>query len=384
MVQIKPIALHVASKEYVSQIASLPYDVLNEDQAKRQLEHYPLSFIGLDKPEILTPNANHTQLQTAYELLQARLTEYYHHNPAQYYIYEMTLHGRTQTGLVAGVACDDYELKYVKKHELTREDKDQERRDHLEALQAQTGPIYLIYRHQDAIQSLLAHIKSQIDANIEFFSADGIMQRVFVVPSVYNDTITQLFDDMAYLVIADGHHRSQAYVNARDVIGQGYFMAIMFPEDEVEILGYHRVLNGLCGYTKQELLTILHEKFRMVQVPYPYQPRETGEIGLWIEDSWFKLVLPKSMAHIHDATVVNQLIFDDILSIKNIRQDNRIDFVGGEIDLISLQQFPMSVVLYPTKIDTLFEVAKKDRLLPPKSTWFEPKLYSGIFIYNER
>ena len=320
-----------------------------------------------------------------------------------YYIYELTMDGRAQTGLVACASIDDYLDNVIKKHENTREEKEQDRIRHVDTCNAQTGPIFLAYRAQKTIDQLVERIKLT-EPVYRFVSPDGIGHAVWVVdaePDV--TTICQEFQKIQEIYIADGHHRAASAVKVGlkrrkehpDYTGKeefNYFLSVLFPHDQLMILPYNRVVKDLNGMTKEEFLQKLSESFHVTESDVPVSPTRKAEIGMYLDHAWYQLQIKSEYLNTDpveglDVSLLQKLVLGKLLGIQDPRTDKRIDFVGGIRGLKELEKradsdMYLAFSMYPTSIMELFAVADAGLLMPPKSTWFEPKLRSGIFIHE--
>lgn len=410
MASIKPFYGVRPSESHAAEIAALPYDVYTREEAKAAVERNPLSFLKIDRAETQFPD--HTDMYSQQVYIRARdtLSEMIHEglflqDPSEcYYLYALTFHGRTQTGIVGCASVNDYLNGTIRKHENTREEKELDRIRHIDTMNAQTGPIFLAFRSVDALQTLIRTIVSQPSV-YDFCSDDGIRHQVWRVadPSQI-EQITQLVSEIDHLYIADGHHRAASAVKVGlkrreehpDFDGSeefNYFLSVLFPADELQIYDYNRVVTGLNGYTPDALLNRIRSKFDAAEITESdLHPQQKGDIHMYLSGKWYRL---RTNAALHcedpvnslDVSVLQNQILDPLLGIRNPKTDPRIGFVGGIRGLDELVRFvdetPDSIAfaMYPTSMDELLRVADAGRLMPPKSTWFEPKLRSGLFIH---
>lgn len=408
MAVIKPFSAYRPRKDIAGQIASLPYDVYNRAEAKAEVIKNPMSFLSIDRAETAFDDSVDTYAPCVYEkakeLLDNKLAsgEYIKDEHDIYYIYELTMDGRRQTGIVACASIDDYENGVIRKHENTRADKELDRITHVDTCNAQTGPIFLAYRANNVIDTVVERV-SKNNPEYDFVSEDGIEHRVWLIDTPSDvAAIRAGFMDMDRLYIADGHHRAASAVkvgirrrNADSTYGKdeeyNYFLSVLFPHNQLKILPYNRVIRDLNGYTHEEFLERLTEHFSVCRVESPYSPDRKADFGMYLEGSWYRLSAhPELMTDDPvaglDVSILQDNILGPILGIDEPRTDNRIDFVGGIRSLSELERradsdMKLAFSMYPTSIDELFAVADAGMLMPPKSTWFEPKLRSGLFIH---
>jgi len=397
-------------EDVAHKVAALPYDVYNRQEALEEVLKEPLSFLKVDRAETQFEkdfNPYDPQVyQKAKESLQDMLNEGILRKEGQscYYIYELTMGGRSQTGLVGCAAIDDYLNDVIKKHEKTREDKEIDRINHVDICNAQTGPIFLAYRSRKSINEVVDSIKKK-RALYDFLAPDGVRHTVWKIDSEHDiESISLEFKTVQSIYIADGHHRTASAVKVglkRRKENPGYtgeeefnfFLSVLFPHDQLMILDYNRVVKDLNGYNNQEFLTEVAKSFLIEETgAEPYQPREKATFGMYLEGVWYKLTAKYEIRSadpvekLDVALLQNHLLYP-VLNIKDIRIDQRIDFVGGIRGLKELEKrvnsdMKLAFSLFPTSISELFEVSDAGQLMPPKSTWFEPKLRSGIFIHE--
>ena len=395
--------------DIVSKVAALPYDVYTRQEAKAEVSKEPLSFLKIDRAEVSFSDDVDTYdervYQKAKELLDGMIADgsYLKEEKAVYYIYRLTMLGRSQTGIVACASIDDYLNHVIKKHENTREEKELDRIRHVDTLDAQTGPIFLAYRSNAVLRDMLTR-KKQEEPVYSFISEDNVGHDVWVIDQEQDIAdIEAAFADIESLYIADGHHRAAsavkvgikrrsehpAYTGKEEF---NFFLSVLFPDDELLILPYHRVVEDFNGLTKQALLEKIEEHFEVTIKDQPYTPEKKGTIGMYLEGTWYRLTLHEHLQEIHpvnglDVSVLQNKILGPILGIEDPRTDKRIDFVGGIKGLGELNRrvsldMKLAFSMYPTSMSELFSIADADLLMPPKSTWFEPKLRSGIFIHQ--
>lgn len=410
MATIRPFRCVRPAADVADRVAALPYDVYNRQEAKTEVQREPLSFLKIDRAETGFPDSVDTYspevYQRAKELLQKDIMDgiYTRDGDLAYYVYELTMDGRAQTGLAACAAVDDYINNVIKKHENTREDKEQDRITHVDTCNAQTGPIFLAYRSSEVINEAVEQVKEEKPL-YDFTAQDGIGHRVWKIgtPAVV-EKIQQAFDGIDQIYIADGHHRAASAVKVglkRREEHPGYdgteefnyFLSVLFPHDQLMIMDYNRTVKDLNGLAKEEFLQKISENFRMEKREEPVRPKKKGTFGMYLEGQWYCLTAQDSLFDGKDAvgsldvSVLQDYLLAPVLGIGDPRTDSRIDFVGGIRGLEELERradtdMKVSFSMYPTSITELFDVADQKLLMPPKSTWFEPKLRSGLFIHE--
>jgi len=396
--------------ELVHKVAALPYDVYNRTEAREVALKEPLSFLNIDRPETQFPEDYDMYATEVYEKAASMLKEqkeqgiYVQEETPCFYLYELTMDGRSQTGLVACAAIDDYLNNVIMKHENTREEKELDRIRHVDTCSAQTGPIFLAYRKNETIEAIVASEKAK-EPVYDFVSDDGIGHRVWVISdtNVVED-IANGFADINRVYIADGHHRAASAVKVglkrREAAGRidgyeefNFFLSVLFPENELKILPYYRVVKDLNGYTADEFIQKISEKFAVETSETPVGPEQKGEFGMFLEDKWYRLTAKPELidstdpVKALDVSVLQNNLLEPVLGIKDPRTDKRIDFVGGirglgELERRTKTDMTVAFSTCPTSILELFAVSDAGLLMPPKSTWFEPKLRSGIFIHE--
>ena len=410
MAVIRPFkALHPAAGRF-AEVSALPYDVYSRAEAREAVKDKPYSFLNIDRPETQFDPAQDMYAPEVYEkaaeMLRSQEAEgiYEEDGKACFYIYEQTMDGRAQTGLVAASSVDDYESGVIRKHENTRREKEEDRIRHVDVTSAQTGPIFLAYRASREISNLLAEQKES-EPMFDFTSEDGVRHRGWRIDD--DDrirTLTELFSRIPNTYIADGHHRAASAVavsKARRAAHPEYtgkeeynfFLSVLFPDEELAILDYNRVLKDLNGKTKEEILEEIGAVCAVEAAgEEAFRPREKGVFGLLLDGNWYCLkakaerCLDDPVGSL-DAAFLQREILAPVFGILDPRTDERIDFVGGIRGLAELERrcatdCKAAFALYPTSIAELFAVADAGLLMPPKSTWFEPKLRSGLFIHK--
>lgn len=410
MAIIKPFCALRPRKDIADRVAALPYDVYNRSEAVIETKREPMSFLCIDRAETQMDSSVDTYDPSVYvmanKLLNDRIADntFVKDTKANYYVYELVMNGRSQTGIVGCASIDDYISGVIKKHENTRADKEIDRINHVDALSAQTGPIFLAYRKREDINKILAAVKATTP-EYDFTSDDGITHRVWVVEdSNYQEAINKAFEDTDSIYIADGHHRCASAVKVGlkrreehpDYTGDeefNYFLSVLFADEELMIMDYNRVLKDLNGHTVDDILKQLSTLGELSVIgKEQYKPQEKGEFGIYVDDSWYKLtvkeeLVPSDPVGNLDVSVLQNLVLGPVFGIEDPKTDKRIDFVGGirglgELEKRVHEDCKLAISMYPTTIGELFSVADASLLMPPKSTWFEPKLRSGLFIHQ--
>ena len=396
------------------QVAALPYDVMNSAEAREMVKGNPYSFLHVDKAEVdLDPTIDlyDTRVyQKARDNLNRMIAEgvFVQDEKPCLYIYKQVMDGRTQIGIVGCTAVDDYRNNIIRKHELTRADKEQDRINHVDHCDANTGPIFLAYRAKESISSLVAAVMESKAPVYDFVSDDGIGHTVWVIDG--EATIAAICEEFAQvenLYIADGHHRSASAVRVGmmrreakpDYNGSeefNYFLSVIFPDDQLYIMDYNRIVKDLNGYTKEAFLERVAEQFHIT--PYTgsgaLKPEKKHTFGMYLDGSWMLLEAKAGsfdaadpVARL-DVSILQNNLLHPILEIGDPRTDKRIDFVGGIRGLQALSDrvdngsMAVAFSMYPTTMEDLMDIADAGAIMPPKSTWFEPKLRSGLFIHK--
>ena len=410
MAVVKPFICIRPAKENAAKVASLPYDVYNRKEACAAVAGNPVSFLNIDRAETQFSDDVDTYADCVYEkareLLDTQIAEGVYVTDAgdHYYLYELTMDGRSQTGIVACSSIDDYVNGVVKKHENTREDKELDRIRHVDTVNAQTGPIFLTYRQNEILKAIVAEEKAK-PVLYDFVSDDGIRHRVWKIDDpAQTAAIEAAFAAIPATYIADGHHRAASAVKVglkRRAENPGYtgeepfnyFLSVLFSDEELMILPYNRVVKDLNGMSREQFFEAVKEKFELEEIgKEPYAPAEKGTFGMYLDNTWYALkVLPqyRSADPVKglDVSILQDQLLGPVLGIGDPRTDKRIDFIGGirglkELERRVREDMEIAFSMYPTSIEELLAVADAGLLMPPKSTWFEPKLRSGLFIHK--
>ncbi|MGD8998923.1 MAG: DUF1015 family protein [Granulosicoccaceae bacterium] len=391
---------------YAADVAAPPYDVLNSEEARERARGREWSFLHISKPEIDLPPGTDPYAPEVYakgaENLQRMIGEGILKQDEQpcYYVYRLVMGEHVQVGLVAAASVPDYDSNRIRKHEFTRPDKEDDRVRNIDALNAQTGPVFLTYRHEAKIDQIIAAVM-QGEADIDITADDGVRHTLWVMDRPDQIArITASFDAMDCMYIADGHHRSAAASrvcasrkaanpNHAGDEAYNYFLSVIFPDNQMQILDYNRVVTDLNGLGKDEYLEKLAAAFEVQESSEPVKPSRNGEFGMYLDGQWYRLNIhadriPDDPVASLDVSLLADNLIEPVLGISDPRRDKRIDFVGGIRGLAELEkrvnsgEMAVAFSLYPTRIDQLMQVADAGEVMPPKSTWFEPKLADGL------
>lgn len=410
MATVKPFNCISPKKELAEKVAALPYDVYNRQEACEAVKGNELSFLRIDRAETQFDDSVSTYDDRVYakakEMLDKMIEDgiYQKETEPCYYVYELTMDGRTQTGLVGCASIDDYVNNIIKKHENTRADKEEDRIRHVDTCNAQTGPIFLAYRSNDVINGIVEGAKKS-EAYCNFVADDGIRHAAWKISDKNSlEAIQNAFENTDSIYIADGHHRAASAVKVglkRRNENPGFdgteefnfFLSVLFPDDQLMIMPYNRVVKDLNGLSKEEFVERVSACFTVENLgKNPYSPEIKGCIGMFLDGDWYKLTANENIKSDDpvdglDVSVLQKNILTPILGIEDPRTDKRIDFIGGirglgELEKRCAEDMTVAFSMYPTAISELFAVSDAGRLMPPKSTWFEPKLRSGLFIHQ--
>ena len=412
MATIKPFKGVRPPKSLVERIVSRPYDVLNSDEARAEAADNDMSLYHIIKPEIDFPVGTDEHDERVYAKAAENFQKFQDNGwlvqdtNEHYYVYAQTMNGRTQYGLCVAAAVSDYMTGNIKKHELTRRDKEEDRMKHVRVNNANIEPVFFAYPHNDELDAIVAQITRR-EPEYDFVTADGFGHHFWVIDDKATiERITQLFAAMPAMYIADGHHRSAAAAlvgnekrlqnpNHHGDEEYNYFLAVCFPDNQLTIIDYNRVVKDLNGLTDNEFLAKIAEHFDIEDKGTDiYKPARLHNFALYLGGHWYSLTAHPDTYDDHDpigvldVTVSSNLILDKILGIKDLRSDKRIDFVGGIRGLGELQrrvdsgEMRMALALYPVSMQQIIDIADSGNIMPPKTTWFEPKLRSGLIIHK--
>ncbi|MEO6228784.1 MAG: DUF1015 family protein [Ferruginibacter sp.] len=403
MITIHPFKALRPEAQHAKQVASRPYDVLNSKEAKVEAQGNPNSFLHITKSEIDLPENADIHSPQVYETAKKNLEAFisrkilFRESKPCYYIYELVMNGKSQTGLVCGSSVDDYESGLIKKHEFTRPEKEQDRINHITTTGAQTGNVFLAYKNVDAVDAIINNWKKDKNPVYDLVAEDGIKHAIWIVnDSITIDKITELFkNQVPATYIADGHHRAASAAKVRKALGKAapegadIFLTTLFPSNQLLIMDYNRVVKDLAGLSIEDFIKRVEEKFVVEKAEKAFSPANLHEFGLYVGKQWYKLTSKEGTytndpIGILDVSILQENLLDPILGIKDQRTDKRIDFVGGIRGVAELQkrvdcgEMALAISLHPVTIQQLFDIADSGNVMPPKSTWFEPKLRDGL------
>ena len=410
MPDIKPFKGLRPEPNLAEKVAAPPYDVLNSEEARELAKDNPFSFLHISKPEIDLPQNIGQYDSRVYKKGAENFKRFIEEGilvqdeKPCFYLYQLIMGEHKQTGIVAGASVEDYNNGKIKIHEYTRADKEKDRATHVAVLNANTGPVFLTYHAKESINKIVNGIQKQTPL-YDFTSTDGIKHTIWKV----DDTITiekiqSEFDRLDYLYIADGHHRSAAGAKVQEIRMKNnpnhtgkeeynYFLSVIFPDDQMYIMDYNRVVKDLNGFSEREFLNKISENFEITKYVKVYKPKERHTFGMYLNKSWYKLTAKPNTFNEDDpvdsldVSILHKNLMEPVLGITDPRRDERIDFVGGirglgELErLVDSGKYKVAFALYPTSIHELMRVADSNKVMPPKSTWFEPKLRSGLIIH---
>jgi uncharacterized protein (DUF1015 family) len=403
---IKPFKALRPEAQLAKQVASKPYDVLNSKEAKIDAQGNPNSFLHITKSEIDLADDVDIHAQEVYDKAKENLDAFisrtilFKENKPCYYIYQLIMGGRSQTGLVAASSVDDYENNLIKKHEFTRPEKELDRITHMKTIGAQTGNVFLAYKNVNDLDTLIENWKKDKNPVYDFVADDGIQHTIWIVND--DDTIeaiTTIFaEQVPCTYIADGHHRAASAAKVRVAMGKdagesaNYFLTTLFPSNQLQIMDYNRVVKDLNGLAKNDFIEKIKTNFLLEKNDAALSPKNLHEFGMYINNQWYKLTAKQGTyttdpIGILDISILSNNILEPILGIADQRTDVRIDFVGGIRGLAELEkrvnsgEMAVAFSLYPVSLSQLFDIADSGNVMPPKSTWFEPKLRDGLLTH---
>ena len=410
MAVVRPFKAIRPISELVDKIAALPYDVMDSDEAREMVKDNPYSFLHVDKAEVDLDTSIDVHDKVVYEKARENLDKmisdkkYIQDAKPCLYIYRQIMNGRSQTGLVFCASIDDYINNNIKKHEFTRADKELDRINHVDYCDANTGPIFLTYKEDD-VASEVIEAWTKREPTYDFVSEDGISHIVWVIDNeIIVNEIISLFKDVKAFYIADGHHRSASAVKVGlkrrkenpNYTGEeefNYFLAVAFPDNDLMVMDYNRVVKDTNGLSKEELIKKIREKFIVTKSEKQVKPEKKHTFGMFIEDEWYLLEAKDGIYDVNDpidsldVAILQKNILTPILGIEDVRTSDRIDFIGGirgidELERRVHKDMKVAFSMYATEVSDIMKVADIGEVMPPKSTWFEPKLRSGLFIHK--
>jgi uncharacterized protein (DUF1015 family) len=409
---VKPFKGIRPPKALVEQVASRPYDVLNSEEARAEAEGNEKSLYHIIKPEIDFPVGTDEHDERVYAKAAENFQKFQDNGwlvqdaEDKYYVYAQTMNGRTQYGLVVCAAVEDYMTGKIKKHELTRRDKEEDRMKHVRVNNANIEPVFFAFPHQDELDAIVSKVVAG-EPEYDFVAPDGFGHHFWVIDDAATIArITEIFAEFPAMYIADGHHRSAAAALVGDEkrkqnpnhVGDeeyNYFLAVCFPDNQLNIIDYNRVVKDLNGLSDEEFLKALEANFDVKEMGAEiYKPNALHNFSLYLSGKWYSLTAKEGTYNdndpigVLDVTISSNLILDEILGIKDLRSDKRIDFVGGIRGLGELKkrvdsgEMKVALALYPVSMKQLIDIADTGNIMPPKTTWFEPKLRSGLVIHK--
>lgn len=409
MPKVKPFRGLRPPKNLVEQVESRPYDVLNSEEARAEAGNNEKSLYHIIKPEINFPEGTSEYDPRVYDSAAEQFEKFQKNGwllqdeQENYYLYAQTMNGKTQYGIVLCAHVDDYMNGNIKKHELTRRDKEDDRMKHVRITNANIEPVFLAFRHNDVLAELIKKYAAQEPVYHFKAPVDGFIHQFWVIDNKEDqDAITEEFAKMDSLYIADGHHRSAAAARVGAEKGEkegrgehDYYMAVCFPAEQLTILDYNRVVKDLNGLSEEDFLKALEKNFTVAcKGEENYRPQKMHEFSLYVGGKWYSLEAKPGTFNendpigVLDVDISSRLILDEILNIKDLRSDKRIDFVGGLRGLGELKrrvdsgEMKMALALYPVSMQQIMDIADSGNIMPPKATWFEPKLRSGLVIHK--
>lgn len=409
---VRPYKAIRPDKKYADKVVSLPYDVMNRAEAKAMASENKYSFLNICRSEICLPDSVSAYDRSVYEKARDNIKDFLdqgifvREEKPVFYIYRQEMNGNVQTGIVATVSIDEYENNTIKKHELTRVEKEKDRINHFDVCNANTEPVFLTYRDEDEINQITNDWVNNHEAEYDFTTDDGVKHELWVMDDdALISRVNELFKGVSNLYIADGHHRSASAFKVGkkrreenpDYKGDeefNFFEAVIFPAGDLKVFDYNRVVKDLNGRSDEEFMSEIQEKFIVEEKgESEYRPESKHDFGMFINGKWYKLTAKEGTFDENDpiesldVNILQENLLHPILSIEDPRTDNRIDFVGGIRGLKELERrvnedMKVAFAVHPVSIDDLLRVSDADLIMPPKSTWFEPKLGSGLFIHE--
>lgn len=404
---IRPFAGLRPRQPHANEVIAPPYDVLNTVEAREQAQGHPWSFLHISKPEIdlepdvdpYDPRVYRQGAENLEKMLDSDIL--FRDERPYYYLYRLIMGSHVQTGLVAVASVPEYNHNRIRKHEFTRPDKEDDRVRHIDSLNTQTGPVFLTYRHSEAVDSIASKVCNEIP-EYDLTVDDGVRHTLWVIRDTQAiENLTRLFDAMDNLYIADGHHRSAAASRVAAIREKSklkgnnhdYFLVALFPDNQTQIMDYNRVVKDLNGLSEQAFLDAIRDNFDLEPSSRPVKPTRPNQFGMYLSGQWCRLTIrPKLIPRDDpvgrlDISLLHNHLVEPVLGISNPRQDKRVDFVGGIRGLPELErrvdsgEMAVAFSLYPTSLQDLMAVADANKTMPPKSTWFEPKLADGLISH---
>lgn len=404
MISISPFKAMRPEPQFAREVASQPYDVLNVKEARQRAEGNPHSFLHITRAEIDLPAGTDVHSEPVYAQATKNMQAFisrgvlFTESKPCYYIYQLVMDDRTQTGLVCCSSVADYEKGLIKKHEFTKPEKEQDRVDHIKATKAQTGNVFLAYRDVEDMNELIEKWKTNKSPGYDFTAVDGIRHSVWVInDEKIIDTITEIFKtEVPATYIADGHHRVASAARVSNMFldneEAAHFLSTLFPASELHVYDYNRVVKDLNGLSEEDFLSKLNSHFSVTKVNEAFKPAEPHQFGMYMKGQWYRLAALEGSfstdpVNALDISILHQNLLEPVLGIQDQRTDTRIDFVGGIRGLGELEsrvdsgEMALAFAIYPVTIHQLFDIADSGQFMPPKSTWFEPKLRDGLLTH---
>lgn len=413
MAVIRPFKALRPTKEKAQLVASVPYDVVNKEESRQLAEGNPLSYLHVTRSEIDLPDSVNVYSKEVYDKAKDNLKALIGQAPLKmdekpsFYLYRLIMDGRSQTGICATFSVDDYDNDVILKHEKTRKVKEDDRTNHIVSTEAQTGIVFLTYRGVKTINGIVDETIKNVSPEYDFTAPDGIQHTVWVVQEEHNQLVVDEFKKIDKLYIADGHHRAKSASRAREekknsnpnhngTEEYNYFAAVLFPEEQLKILPYNRVVFDLNGQTKDEFLNAVSEKFDVSKTSLK-EPAEKKSFCMYLDKEWYllkardsvlaSLTLTESVGEKLDASILENFLLRPILGIEDIRTSDKIDFIGGirgtkELEkLVDSKKTEVAFSLHPVSVNDLINISDAGEIMPPKTTWFEPKLRDGLLTH---
>lgn len=409
MAIIKPFKALRPEKNVAHLVASVPYDVVNREEAFELAEGNPISFLRVTRSEIELPATVNPYSEEVYQLAKKNLERIIEEAPLvqeqseRFYLYQLRMGDHTQTGIAATFAVDDYDNTVILKHEKTRKEKEDDRTKHILTTSAQTGPVFLTYRDVDSINKMVEEIKLRVAPIYDFIAKDGVVHRIWIIPEEYNQKIIDEIKNVNKIYIADGHHRAASASRVRSIKREqnpnhrgdeeyNYFLAVLFPASQLKILPYNRIVYSLNGMNKEEFIQKIMINFNVRLIDFT-EPKERKTICMYLDKQWY-LLTPnenvregKTYGENLDVSILQNYLLGPILNIEDPRTSKNIDFVGGirgtkELErLVNSGKAVVAFSMYPVTVEDLMNISDAGEIMPPKSTWFEPKLRDGLLIH---
>lgn len=409
MATIRPFKALRPTPEKASQVASVPYDVVNRTEAYELAKDYPYSFLRITRSEIELPETIDPYSEIVYQKAKENLDRITKEAPLvveekpSFYLYQLIMGEQKQIGIVATFSVDDYNNNVILKHEKTRKDKEDDRTKHILTTRAQTGVVFLTYKGRDKINNVVSKTSLETKPLFDFMAPDGIRHTVWILPQEYNDLIISEISQVDKLYIADGHHRAASAARAREELKKNnpahdgteeynFFIATLFPAEQLKILPYNRVVFDLNGLSKDAFLAKISEYFNIQKVPYA-EPKEKRSICMYLDKEWYllkpneKVKESPSVGENLDVSILQNYLLNPILGIEDPRTSKRIDFIGGIrgtkelVKLVDSGTAAVAFSMYPVSVQDLMNISDAGEIMPPKSTWFEPKLRDGLLTH---